>query len=89
MLSLCFICRSQRIIFNYKTWFIVDVAIMNSASVVDYATIPCFFKHHEKTHEPRLKQYYEVLHMSSIDRAQSLSENLYSLKFRHFSNLTP
>ena len=62
---------------------------MNSASAVDYATIPCFFKHHEKTHEPRLTQYYKVLLMSSIDRAQSLSENLYSLKLRHFSNLTP
>jgi hypothetical protein len=53
---------------------------MNSVSAVDYATIPCFFKHHEKTPEPRPKQYYEVLLMSSIDPTQSLFENLYSLK---------
>jgi hypothetical protein len=40
---------------------------MNSAFAVDYATIPCFFKHYEKTPKPRLKQYYKVLLMLLIN----------------------
>jgi hypothetical protein len=62
---------------------------MNSASAVDCATISYFFEHHEKTPEPRLKQYPEVLFISSMEPAQSLSENPCSLKLWHLSYFTP
>jgi len=89
VLSFCWISKSHKTIFNHKTWFAAAVAAMNSASAVDYATISCFFVHHENILEPMLKQYLEVLFMSSTDPAQSLSENPYNLNSWHFSNLTP
>jgi len=45
------------------------VVAINSASAVDCATISCFFEHQEKTPVPRLKQYPEVLLISSREPA--------------------
>lgn len=52
----------------------------NSASIVNCTILSCFLEHQRKS----LIQYPNVLFMSSMDPAQSLSENPYSLKFSHF-----
>jgi len=51
--------------FSHRTWLTTAIATINSTFVVDCATISCFLEHHEKIPKPRLKQYPELLFISS------------------------
>ena len=43
-----FKCKSHRIFLNHNAWLTAAVAVINSASTVDCATISCFLEHHKK-----------------------------------------
>jgi len=71
-------------VFNHETWFIASIATMNSASAVDCARVSCFFEHHEKISKPSLKQYLELLFMSSPNPTYSVN---HKAKIYHFKGL--
>ena len=89
VLSFCSMLRSIKIFSNHKTWLSKAVATTNSASAVDCATISCSFELHEKTPDPKLKQYPEVLFISSIEPPQSQSDKPVSLNSSVHLHLMP
>ncbi|KAM6547903.1 hypothetical protein CsatB_030012 [Cannabis sativa] len=64
---------SSSILLSHIAWLVVIAAAIYSASADDCATVACFFDAHENIPDPSVKAYPDVLFMSSMDPAQSLS----------------
>ena len=65
---------SSNILLSQIAWEVALDAETYSALVVDWATTLCFFDNQEQMLDPKKKAQPEVLFMSSVLQAQSLSK---------------